>query len=287
MKTTLLFVVSIIFGTGLFAQSPTIDGDLMLCPQGEGTAFIVTDQAYDSYQWQWRFAFTSDAFANVSGATESTFTYDAYNYSVTNIRVMVTLDGNTYYSNELLIDSYVFLPIFTITEFDEEVASINPENGNMMLCEGGSFTLTAGMPYNTNVQWYKNGAAINGANEATYTVTGPGEYYVTAAPQVCPDYTDTSLPTVVEIDTNCNLQVDQPEGLAFTSWPNPVKATLNFTSSDAVEQLTVYSMTGQRLMQSQPASSAGTFDLSQLAAGVYVLEAKAEAGSKTVRIVKQ
>lgn len=287
MKTTLLFALSVFFGTGLFAQEPTIAGDTMLCPEGEGTAYIVNDQAYDSYQWQYRFAFTSDPFTNISGANEATFTYDAYNYSLTDIRVVVTLGEDTYTSNELLIDGYVFLPIFTISDYDDDVVSINPENGNMVLCEGASFTLSAGMPYDTNVQWYKDGAAIDGATNVTLTVTGAGEYYVTAAPQTCPDYTQTSLPTVVEIDTECSLGVDQPGKLSFASWPNPVSGNLSFSASQTIETLDVYSITGQRLLSAKPATAAGSIDLGQLASGVYVMEVKSEGASNKVRIVKQ
>ncbi|RZJ63373.1 MAG: T9SS type A sorting domain-containing protein [Flavobacterium sp.] len=286
MRATLLFIFIALFSAGIFAQAPTIDGDLILCPNSNGTATVTNSQVYDSYQWQFRFAFTSDPFEDIPGATSASFTYDAFNYSVTDIRVRVTLGANTYFSNTLLIDGYAFLPIFTIADYDDDVVTIGPDGG-LLLCNGGTFTLSTGMPYNSNIQWFKNGAIIDGANQMTYTVTGPGEYYVTASPQVCPNYSQTSLPTVVETDPDCSLGIGLIGKFSFVSWPNPVGSQLSFKASEQIQDISVFNLTGQQLLSVKPSSDAGTIDLGQLASGVYILEAKSDSGVKQLKIVKR
>lgn len=198
MKSILLFAVSL-WTAWAFGQEPTIEGDTMLCPQGEGTAYIVTDMAYDSYQWQVK-PYGETAFEDIEGETSATFTYDSDTYSVTQIRVEVTLDGNTYHSNALAIDSMIFLPIWYMTETDGDVVQ---NGGSWWICDGGTITNTVGMPY-TIVQWYKDGVAIEGATSTSYTITQPGDYYAIAYPPGCPSSVQTTLTCVVDPHPECN-----------------------------------------------------------------------------------
>lgn len=204
MKSLLIFVIS--FWSALaIAQAPEIEGDTMLCPGGEGTAYIVTDMAYDSYQWQVK-AYGETAFEDIEGATAATFTYDQYTYSVTQIRVQVTLGGNTYNSNSLSIDGMAFLPIFYWTETNE-LAEQNADT--WLICEGGTVTNTVGMPY-TIVQWYKDDVAIPGATSTSYVITEPGIYYAKAYPPGCPDSEQTTLSCVVNANPDCDPPSSNP-----------------------------------------------------------------------------
>lgn len=198
MKSILLFIVSL-WTAWAFGQEPAIEGDTMLCPQGEGTAYIVTDMAYDSYQWQVK-AYGETDFEDIEGETSASFTYDAYTYTVTYIRVEVTLDGNTYHSNALFIDGMTFLPIYYMTETEGNVVQ---NADTWWICEGGSITNTVGMPY-TVVQWYKDGVAIEGATSTSYTITQPGDYYAIAHPPGCPSSAQTTLTCVVDPHPDCN-----------------------------------------------------------------------------------
>lgn len=191
MRRILLFFV-FLWPWFILAQEPAIEGDTMLCPQGEGTAYITTDMAYDSYQWQVK-PYGEPAYEDIEGETGTSFTYDAYTYSVTYIRVKVTLDGNTYYSNSLLIDSMIFLPITYMTETEGDVVQ---NAGTWTICNGGTVTNTVGMPY-TVVQWYKDGEPIEGATETSYTITEEGVYYAIAHPPACPENSETTLNCVV------------------------------------------------------------------------------------------
>lgn len=203
MKKIILSALFLMGGLTVTAQEPAIEGDVLLCPDSEGTAYVATDMAYDSYQWYVDF-YPYDEFEPVDGATEASFTYDTYTYSVSKIKVVTTIGANTYHSNVLTIDSLGFLPIFFSTELQGDV-TFDPNFEHYVLCGEGAITSTIGNPY-TNVQWYKDGEEIEGATSQEYIITGPGVYYGIASPAECPDYTDTTLPIEVVL---CNI--DEPD----------------------------------------------------------------------------
>ncbi|RZJ70498.1 T9SS type A sorting domain-containing protein [Flavobacterium sp.] len=288
MKTTLLSVFLTLSGLCAFAQAPTIAGDVLLCPNSNGTASVVSSQVYDSYQWQFRFMFGGGAFEDISGATSSSFTYDDYNYAVTYIRVRVTLGTNTYFSNELAIDSYAFLPIFTIQTFNPNEVSIDPNDGTLLLCQGATIQFEAGMPYDTNLQWYNNGSPIPGATNSILVVTEAGNYNVSGAPGVCPNFSQNSLPTLVAIDPNCSLSVENSANrITFAISPNPVKSNLQFTSNASVDEISIFDISGKKLFASKPSAMSVNVDLSALANGLYVAQIRTEIGNTSVKILKE
>lgn len=286
MKKQLLLLLFFIGSYAGFSQAPTIEGDLLLCPNENGTASIVTNQVYDSYTWYWKYWFTSDPFVAVPGVDGPSFTYDWYTYDQALIKVVVTLDGNTYESNVLQIDSYAWVGLTTGFENTPNV-SIDPNNGNVLLCEGTNFTLNVYNPY-TIVQWYKDGQPIVGATEQQLHINEPGSYHVVAAPGFCPNSTSSSagLPTVVVIDTDCQLGIENPEqNLGITHYPNPVKDLLTLSSALPIDAVTIYNMAGQKVFSQALAGT--TVELSGLSSGVYILEAKSGTLSKTIRLVKE
>lgn len=201
MKKLLLSTALLLMNYLSFAQQPQIQGDTMLCPQGDGTAYIANDMTYDTYQWYVDF-YPHDTFVAVAGATQATFTYDAFNYSMAKIRVATTTGNDTYTSNELLIDSMVFLPITYMTE-TEGNAEFDPNAQAYVICGEGAVINTVNSPY-TIVQWYKDGTIIPGATNQQLTITTPGVYYAVASPQGCPDFQQTTLESVVVFCTQNN-----------------------------------------------------------------------------------
>ncbi|HEU5164204.1 MAG TPA: T9SS type A sorting domain-containing protein [Chitinophagaceae bacterium] len=66
-------------------------------------------------------------------------------------------------------------------------------SGALTFCEGGSVTLTSSLG-NINNQWFKNTAAISGANGGSYNAATAGTFYlrVTNSTSGCPNYSDTA-----------------------------------------------------------------------------------------------
>src|SRR5690606_703582 len=197
MKTTLLFL----FFTTLSISQPVITGDLLLCPNGSGTATVTGSTVYDSYEWQYKYWFTSDPFVAIPGANGPSFTYDWDLYDQALLKVVVTLDGDTFESNTLQIDSHAWVGLPVGHEVGDNV-TFDPNSEGFLLCDGTTFISELFNPYTANIQWYKDGMPISGANSMQYEIASAGTYYVTAAPAFCPDNTSTSLPITVAINTN-------------------------------------------------------------------------------------
>jgi hypothetical protein len=156
-------------------QDPIVTpSNLVLCPNSTDTLFT---QAADSYQWY------REGVALI-GATDSFLVVDAFSAAGAQYSVETTVDNCTEMSPSVLVDGWVFLPIFVISEFP---------NGET-LCEGDSVILTVGSPFTNSISWFKNGSLIEGQSESSYTVTANGTYSVTAYTGTCPDYGETSLP---------------------------------------------------------------------------------------------
>lgn len=290
MKKTLLLILCFIgFGKAI-AQAPQITGDLMLCPFTNGTA-TVTNPTFDTYQWYSKFWFTSDPYVAIPGATQASFTYDWYTYDQSLFKVVATLGGNTYESNVIQIDSYAWVGFTVGTEINDFV-TIDPNNGNMLLCPGGSFTASIFMPYNYGIQWYKNGSPIDGATEMNYQITGPGIYHVVAAPSFCPNSTSSNefLPIVVEEDTNCTLGTNPVAEAGFSVYPNPTRETL-FLNLEANAQFNKYRIidaSGKVLTESNLISGQNTaaINVSNLSNGFYLIELQGENQSTVKRFIK-
>lgn len=292
MKKILLLLF---FSCGLSissAQNPQIQGDLMLCPWTNGTA-IVTNQAYDTYQWYYKYWFTSDPYVAISGATSDSFTYDWYTYDQALLKVVVTLGGETYESNEIQIDSYAWASLFIVNEMNSSV-SVDGNNGNFLLCQGGSFNNTINSPYNTNIQWYKDDVAIPGANDISYLITEPGSYYVEAAPDFCPNSSSSNqgMPMVVEWDTNCNLSIENPTlSNAINMYPNPVTHTLllDINQNTTIESYTIIDNLGKVLVQQDLAFKKNnlSIDVSNLSNGFYNLIIESESGKTIKKFIKE
>jgi hypothetical protein len=156
--------------------TPTIDPpDLMMCPF---TTDTLTTEEYDSYQWY------KDG-QPIPGATQRQLVVDYYSSVTFDFHVEVSQNGCIAQSDSTHVNGYAFLaPIVYTTG----AVSYDVENdGTALFCEGDVVQLNLGLPYTENVTWFKDGEPINSASTPTLTVTGTGNYYVHAAPDVCPN----------------------------------------------------------------------------------------------------
>jgi len=290
MKRTLLFIFCLISLGTASAQAPQITGDLMLCPWTNGTA-TVTNPTFDSYQWYSKYWFTNDPYVAIDGATQASFTYDWYTYDQSLFKVIATIGGVAYESNIIQIDSYAWVGFTVGTEMNE-YTTIDPNNGNMLLCPGGSFTASIFMPYNYGIQWYKNGTPIDGATEMNYLITGPGSYHVVAAPSFCPNSTSSNefLPIVVEEDTNCTLGTNPNAREDFAIYPNPTRETLflNLEANTHFNKYKIVDASGKVLTENNLISGQNTaaINVSHLSTGFYLIQLQGDNQSAVKRFIK-
>ncbi len=166
--------------------NPTIiNGNVILCP--EGTEALMT-QEYDTYQWH------KDG-SPVPGANEQTFVIDYFNYVGSSISVFVTLGDESAMSPTIFVDGYMFLPV-VVSSYG---SGFWFEDDEWHMCEYHELFFEIMLPYTTHIQWYRDGQAIPDATQSIYQVEQTGEYYVSGAPAVCPDYVQYSLPLSVVV----------------------------------------------------------------------------------------
>lgn len=156
--------------------TPTISPDnLILCP-GEGA--VLTTEIYESYQWY------KDGNL-IPGATMQTYAVDAFTDGGSSFQVEATLDGCTELSASVLVDGWVFL-LPTVMSAGDPPYAITQDGA--LHCDGDTVLLILMLPYDTGIQWTNNGSPINGATNDTLVVTESGNYSVSGAPSICPNF---------------------------------------------------------------------------------------------------
>ncbi len=267
--------------TGPCQFTPTVEGDTIFCPESFTTLYT---QSYDSYQWYTRPYNSSNAPQPVNGETDSTFTIDAYS-TILHVSVEATKDGCTERSAEVLVDIYAFTPLIVFSSGNFIVDTI----GRQFICEGDSIVMNINsIPYDTDIQWYDRGIAISNANDDTLVVKRPGEYTVSAAPFLCPDYTRYlgSDITVMFLDpSECGTTgISNPSNVGIKVFPNPVSNELKVEMIEpATATLSIVDLQGKIHWQSNFTGKT-IVPVNTLAKGFYMVNIKTTHGIITRKI---
>lgn len=193
----------------------------LLCPN-ESVTLSVQD-TFDSYQWYREGEV-------MEGDTLPILEQTQFEAGGASYFVLVTHEGCTASSDTLLIDGYVFLPIYLVVSGRY---GFDPETEQFVLCDNTQFggpdtlILTAGLPFDTLFQWFRNGELIEDADGPELIITEPGVYELSAAPSICPDFVQFTLPTsVIEgtpavisiIQNGSQLEIESDQELSFIQW---------------------------------------------------------------------
>jgi hypothetical protein len=212
--------------------TPTITpASPILCPNTTDT--LRTTQPYQTYQW----------YKNnvaISGATNSWLAVDYFNDAGYNFSVSVTQDTCSGTSAQNLVDGWVFL-LPTVMS-----------SGNINFCPGDTEYLVLMPPYEVNIQWTNNNVPIPGANDDTLIVTQSGNYSVSGAPQICPQF-------VLQLGVVINIVFSGPQTPVIT-YSNGVLSTVNFSG-----------YTYQWSDASGPIAGANSFSYTPAQSGVYTV----------------
>ena len=84
------------------------------------------------------------------------------------------------------------------------------------------------------------------------------------------------------------LGLDNPNKMAsFKFYPNPVANVLNLSYEGEITNVAVFNMLGQQVITKSINASSGLVDMSNLAAGNYIVKVNADGMTKTIKVVKQ
>ena len=249
------------------AHTPTVEteGDFILCPT---EVIQIFTQEYDSYQW-FKKSFSGTEWEIIPGETSQFLDVIQGVDDLFYFNVATTLNSCSETSSEVLIDSWVFAPMVV-----ESSGNYIFEDNFFNVCLGDSITLNIGMPYDTNIQWYKDGAPIAGENGPSITLTNleeSGVYFVEGAPAECPEYIvnpGVELPVLI---SDCNLNtIDIFYNSKINLYPNPIYDKLVIhNKADKSLIIELYNVNGKSILKKFINKGLSELDFSKLARGMY------------------
>ncbi len=135
-----------------------------------------------------------------------------------------------------------------------------------------------------NVAWFASyNDAVNNENQLpSYHPLEDGKTYygVIVGPNGC-----TSLPTAVKVQIT--LGTNDLDLAALRYYPNPTDSELTVSYKDAIKQIEVYDILGKQVKTQAFDSKEVRLNVSNLAAGTYMVKVKTDAGSQFIKIVKR
>ncbi len=127
---------------------------------------------------------------------------------------------------------------------------------------------------------YFDNQCVPGA-DASILVTVGQAYYVYVA--------NTEGITDIVIDGDFFLGTSENVASTFSVYPNPASATVTIDSGSAevIEHITLYSVLGQKVLNLTPSTVKAEINISQLTAGMYLVQVQVQGQTSTRRLVKQ
>ncbi len=181
---------------------------VLLCPGTEVTMHV--PDTFDSYQW-----YMDEEL--LAGATEAGLTLSFYDAAGSRFSVKLTKDECSEQTPQLLVDGYAFLPIYLVLTGG---FGFDPDSEQFVLCDetqyGGPDTLVLhiGGGYDTLIAWYRDGELLP-EQSGSLAITTEGTYIAVAAPSVCPNFLQQTLPTSVRIGQAAEVYVAEDQGVLY------------------------------------------------------------------------
>ena len=92
---------------------------------------------------------------------------------------------------------------------------------------------------------------------------------------------------VVSFTTDQTVGINGNEISQISYFPNPVKENLTITAAKPIDNVTVYSLLGQMVMQLQPRNMDVVLDMSSLSTGTYIFKVNAADSVSIFKVVKE
>ena len=253
----------------LTSNSPKIDitGNSSICPMQTTTLNATATGGVSPYTYQWK--------QNSTNVGTNTNTYAAtaagsYSVGVTDSKGCTGTSA-----------------AYSVTQKPSPNVTVSTSRTPALLT-GESVVLSIPTASGQTYQWAKDGTAISGATNNSYTVSGAGSYTVTVIGGGC---TATSSAVMVSIIL-ANEPLEEEVGLRVSPNPtvNQAKIVLQLAQS-AAANVYVLDASGRRVRTWESAGKAirheVMLDMRSVAAGSYVVQAEAEGQVFTEKLVKQ
>lgn len=140
-------------------------------------------------------------------------------------------------------------------------------------------------------QWFKDGAAITGANASSYTITNAqetdsGVYHCEITNNLVPDLIIVRADIALLIDASLSINENQKNN--FSVYPNPTNGILNIKLNEVANaKMKLLDIQGRYILGKELSSQNTVIDMSNLNSGTYLLQIQGDNFNTTKRIVKQ
>jgi hypothetical protein len=188
------------------------------------------------------------------------------------------------------------------TPFVPAAVLSNPEQmnfnttGNIIVAVFGSLGSNPAGIY----EYTPSGTMVNKWPISTGSVRGViaaqnGNYLVSTSTGVYSLNPTTSVSTLIVAGNfqfftklSTNLAVNENAGISAKIYPNPVKDVLNISNNKDIDQVMIYSATGQLQMQQKVKGNSAQLDLSKLSSGMYLLKIQDKSlKTQTLKVIKK
>jgi hypothetical protein len=203
-------------------------------------------------------------------------------------------DGTSYSTFDYLQYIYVLpiAPVVTTQAVSDIGSTTATGNGNItdlgvpFPTSYGVCWNTAGLPTTSDNKVDLGAKSVTGAFTAAVTGLNANTTYKVRAYAI--NEAGISYGNEVSFTTtDTSLGVEILENNAFKLYPNPVENTLHITDQIEIEQVSLFNLIGQKVLEFDVNSKSATLDVSRLSEGIYNAIIKSENAIKTVKVVKQ
>ena len=205
-------------------------------------------------------------------------------------------------SNATCVNSPVANASVTVTVTTPTVLSVTIATENLIVCAGDSVTLiatglniTSQYPY---YNWTFNGDTIQGGNSGQLSGATLTHIPLVSGMYVCnlsdgegchttSDSAQSNSITVTVLPQPCNLAIETFEISDLNYYPNPVKDNLKFSAKELISTITIYAVTGQKVIGVPVYAETTTLNVSSLSKGTYFVKIVASEKTKYIKFIKE
>lgn len=159
---------------------------------------------------------------------------------------------------------------------------IKPAKPVVTLSNNDTATPTLTSSATAGNQWFRNGTAINGATNVTFTVITAGIYKVQVTVDDCISEFSNDMPLIITGDINTLSN-------SISASPNPATDWLTVTlgQTHGMKDVSIYQLDGRRKVSQVVGGSEARFNVADYAEGIYIIKVRTDNSEKSIRFVKQ
>lgn len=81
------------------------------------------------------------------------------------------------------------------------------------------------------------------------------------------------------------LLITQKENEMIKIWPNPAQSTITVTSSEMADKIQIYTLSGQKVFETDGRSTSTSFDISNIVGGIYIVKVLVNSNLYTEKLI--